>query len=134
MNSKEIAEKFNNFFANIGNSMAKLIPPVDYTFSPITNCSQCSGLSNSIFLEPSTPYDVNEITRAINDQKARRQLYPETKFIEYANPVISVHLSQLLNLCISTGVFPDSLKIAEVIPIFKKGNVDIPTNISSFPI
>ena len=125
MNSKEIAEEFNNFFVNIGNSMAKFIPPVDYIFPPITSCS---GLSNSIFLEPFTPNEVNEIIRALTDRKARRQLDPETKFIKYANPVISVYLSQLFNLRISTGVFSDSLKIAEVIPIFKKGNVDIPTN------
>ena len=95
--------------------MAIFIPPVDNTFLAITGCS---GLSNSVFPEPSTPNEVNEIIRALNDQKARRQLDSETKFIKYANPVISVYLSQLFNLCISTGVFPDSLKIAEVIPIY----------------
>ena len=75
-NSKEIAEEFNNFFVNIGNSMAKFIPPVDYTFPPITSCS---GLSNSVFLEPFTPNEVNEVIRALNDRKARRQLDPETR-------------------------------------------------------
>ena len=94
--SEEIAEEFNNFFVNIENSMAKSIPP----------------------------YEVNEIVRVLNDQKARRKLDPETKFIKYANPVISIYLSHLFNLCITTGVFPDSLKIAEVISIFKKGNTD----------
>ena len=29
---------------------------------------------------------------------------------------------KLFNLAISTGVYPDNLKIAKVIPIFKKGN------------
>ena len=81
-NSKEIAEEFNNFFVNIGNSRGKYIPPVGYTFPPIASCS---GLSNSIFLEPFTPNEVNEIIRALNDRKARRQLDPETKFIKYAN-------------------------------------------------
>ena len=37
-------------------------------------------------------------------------------------------MSHLFNLCITTEVFPDCLKIAEVIPIFKKGNADKPTN------
>ena len=105
--------------------MAKSTPPVNRGFTHRTNHA---GLAKSIFFEPSTPYEVNEIIRALNDQKARRKLDPETKVIKYANPVISVCLSHLFNLCITTGVFPDSLKIAEVIPIFKKGNTDKPTN------
>ena len=84
--------------------------------------------ANSIFFEPSTPYKVNKIVRALSDQKAKRNLDPETKFIKYANPVISVYLNHTFNLCITTGVFPNSLKIAEVIPIFKKGNTNKPTN------
>ena len=124
--SDEIAEEFNNFFVNIGSSMAKSIPPVNRGFTQRTNHA---GLANSFFFfEPSTPYEVNEIIRALNDQKAKRKLDSETKFMKYANPVISVYLSHLFNLCITTGVFPDSLKIAEVIPIFKKGNTDKPTN------
>ena len=63
---------------------------------PILYCAQRTnhaGLANSIFFEPSTPYEVNEMIRAINDQKTRRKLDPETKFIKYANPVVSVDLS-----------------------------------------
>ena len=105
--------------------MAKSIPPVNRGFTQRTNHA---GSANSIFFKPSTPYEVNEIMRALNDQKAREKLNPETKLIKHANPVILVYLSHLFNLCIATGVFPDSLKIAEVIPIFKKRNTDKPTN------
>ena len=94
--------------------MAKSIPPKNCGFTQRTNHA---GLVNS-----------NEIITALNDQKAKRKLDPDTKFIKYANPVISVYLSHLFNLCITTGVFPDSLKIAEVILIFNKGNTDKPTN------
>ena len=37
-------------------------------------------------------------------------------------------MESFINLCITTGVFPDFLKIAKVIPILKKGNTDKPTN------
>ena len=39
-----------------------------------------------------------------------------------------INLSNLFNVCISTGVYPDSLKVAEVIPVFKKGNPNQTTN------
>ena len=42
-------------------------------------------------------------------------------FIKYANPVISKFLSDMLNVCLTKGAYPDLLKIAEVVPLFKKG-------------
>ena len=44
--------------------------------------------------------------------------------------IISPIISNLFNLCrpIETGVFPNCLKIAEVIPIYKKGDQNMPTN------
>ena len=36
------------------------------------------------------------------------------------NPIISVFLCKLINSCVSDGIYPHLLKVAEVIPIFKK--------------
>ena len=59
--------------------MAKSIPPVNRGFTQRTDHAV---LANSIFFEPSTPYEVNEINRALNDQKAKTKFDPETKFIK----------------------------------------------------
>ena len=37
-------------------------------------------------------------------------------------------ISKLVNLCIQTGVFSNCLKIVTVIPIYKKGDQNMPTN------
>ena len=50
------------------------------------------------------------------------------KFIEYSKTIVSTPLRDLFNLCISEGVFPEYLKIAEVISIFKKGDKNNTTN------
>ena len=44
-----------------------------------------------------------------------------SKFLELANTVVSKWLAELFNRCTSTneGVFPDSLKIACIVPIPK---------------
>ena len=39
-----------------------------------------------------------------------------------AATVITPKLTQLFNICIKKGYFPQALKIAEIVPIFKKGN------------
>ena len=61
----------------------------------------------------------NEIAK-LKIKKATRTFDIETKFLNYANPVISKFVSDLFNFCRKEGVHPDSLKVAEVISIFKK--------------
>ena len=48
--------------------------------------------------------------------------------MKHANPIISFFLSELFNLCLSTGTYPDLMKIVKVIPIFKNGEKDKMTN------
>ena len=67
-------------------------------------------------------------------KKATRTSDIETKFIKYANPVISKFVSDLFNFCLKEGVYPDSLKVTEVIPIFKKGEQGKTTNYRSISL
>ena len=69
----------------------------------------------------------NEIAK-FKIKKATRTSDIETKFIKYANPVISKFVSDLFNFCLKEGVYTDSLKVAEVIPIFKIGEQDKTTS------
>ena len=57
-------------------------------------------------------------------------------FIKQISGIISGPLTLIINQSLSTGVFPDRLKIAKVIPIFKKGDnhiLDIYRPISLLP-
>ena len=36
---------------------------------------------------------------------------------------ISIPIGKLINLSFETGIFPDALKLARIIPIFKKGDL-----------
>ena len=72
----------------------------------------------------------NEIAK-LKIKKATRTSNFENKFIKCANPVISKFVSDLFNFCLKEDVYPDSLKVAEVIRIFKKGEQDKTTNYRS---
>ena len=122
-----IAKEFNRFFVNIGKEIAASIQP------NISNSAECSvggmkKITNSIFLLPSCQQEVFNIIKELKNRKARKALDIEIKFIKLANPIISFFLSELFNLCLSTGTYPDLMKVAEVIPIFKKGQKDKMTN------
>ena len=45
-----------------------------------------------------------------------------TKFIKLSATLIAPELVKIFNLAINKGIYPDNLKIAKVIPIFKKGD------------
>ena len=45
-----------------------------------------------------------------------------TKFIKLSATIIAPELVKIFNLAIREGTYPDKLKIAKVIPIFKKGD------------
>ena len=60
------------------------------------------------------------VIKKLKTKKARRTNDVETVFIKYAKPVISKFLSDMFNVCLSEGTYPDLHKVAEVVPIFKK--------------
>ena len=56
------------------------------------------------------------------------------KLLKLCNAVISPFLCNIFNSCIHQGEFPNSLKIAEVVPVFKKRDSNLLTNYSSISI
>ena len=77
---------------------------------------------------PSSTDEVAQLIENLNDKKTVRSNDVETRFIKYSKSIISPIISDLFNLCINKGVFPNCLKIAEIIPIYKKGHINKATN------
>ena len=122
---EEIACVLNEHFASVGYKVAQNIPAPP-SHIKITKPNSCNF--NSIFLSPSTNAEVCSIIDRIKNKKAKRYIDVETKFIKYGKLIISPIISNLFNLCIETGIFPNCLKIAKVIFIYKKGDQNMPTN------
>ena len=72
------------------------------------------NIKNSLFLSPSTPDELITIISSLKDKKAIRKFDCETKFIKLTKISIAEFLSKLFNFCLTRGVFPEALKIAEV--------------------
>ena len=123
-----IADEFNNFFVSIGKEMASSIQTCRSHVSSKIFSEEPLRASNAIFLAPSTEMEVYGLINQIKSHKARRTNDIESRFIKLANPVIANFLSEMFNLSLTTGIYPDAMKVAEVIPIFKKGDRDKSTN------
>ena len=78
------------------------------------------------------PTAENEITDIINSLKNTHSTGYDnfsTKFIKISSSILAPALTKIFNLAIKAGTYPSKLKIAKVIPIFKKGD---PTSINNY--
>ena len=123
-NTKEVVEHFNNYFVNIGNKLASVIPPSCSSHSLRSN----RGYLNSFVFYPTDAQEVVHIVNNLNDKNsAGIDNIPSTimrSTIQYTADV----LSSLINCSFRSGNFPDQLKIAKVCPIFKGGSLNIFSN------
>ena len=82
----------------------------------------------SFFLEPVT---VNEVLKAVNSRPNKTSLDHSGIYFALGKECISflaIPLSHIANIFFEIGIFPDRMKIAKVIPIFKSGLKDSFTN------
>ena len=111
----DIANKFCDYFTNIGPNLASKTPSTNS--SPKDFLS--SALSESISLQPLTVGELNNIVKSFNANKAPGHDNISMKIIHRSFQNIAQPLVTIINTSLSTGVFPESLKIAKVIPVFK---------------
>ena len=109
-----IANTFNKYFTNIGSDLAKKIP--------ITNTNPLSYLNNSnsysMYIEPVEKEEVVRIISKLRNASPgydaiRSDVIKET-YKYYLTPLVHV-----LNLSLTQGFFPDCMKVANVVPIYK---------------
>ena len=115
---KEIADAFSGYFANIGNHLASDIPSV--AKSPLDFMAQSN--CNRFCIFPTTASEIESEIAILNDKKAVGPNSIPIKVLKLLKGILSKPLEIIFNVSFSTGIVPDSIKIARVIPVFKKGN------------
>jgi hypothetical protein len=114
----QIATKFNTFFTSIGPSLASKIPPPTNTNFK----TKSSSLEHSIFLSPTNDKEIIDITSTLKSSSSCGQDGISSNLLKKIIPSIVVPLVHIFNKSLSTGVVPNNLKVAKVIPIFKSGD------------
>ena len=123
----KISNIFNEYFAEIGQKMAaKIARPLSSYNLPV-NPLRCSQ-SKSFFFKPITATDVLTHINNINPVKSAGPEGIPLKFIELTNVIITPVLVEIFNKCIVNGVYPNSLKIGQIIPIHKSGPKNLCNN------
>ena len=116
--SAVIAEKFNNFFTNVGPDLAKVIPTCNKKPTEFLKHSS----SNSLFFNPTNPVEIFDIISNLKKTDSLGHDSIPLKLIQFCKLEFSKILSNLNNSAMMDGIFPDNLKVAKITPVFKAGD------------
>ena len=109
-----IAEKFNDFYVNVGPNLASKIPPQNITPEHYLG----DRLIHELLITEVETKEYEEILASLKQCSPGYDGFNKD-ILFLSLPNIGILLLYLLNLSLSQGVFPDELKIANVIPLFK---------------
>ena len=90
--------------------------------------SQQVDQPQSMFLRPVTDDEVLKVIASLKNKKSVGEDGIDVRVLKKAAQVVSPYLKTAFNKCISEGVFPQCMKIAKVVPIFKTGEKNVASN------
>lgn len=122
---KEIANGFNNFFVNVGPSLAGKITPPE---SGNVNDYLKGEYINSMFLKEVNECELIQVVKKFKPKKSTDYMDISMYLVKEIIYSIAQPLTLICNKSFEQGIFPDDFKVARVVPIFKSGNKELFTN------
>ena len=113
-NKLDVANYFNNYFLNLFKNSSSIEP--DFI--------KFLGKPNpfSFYLAPTSSDEIIKTVQSMSNSSSLDHHNMSNKILKFIIVSISNILSILFNLSFSTGIFPDCLKLARVVPVFKSGS------------
>ena len=114
---KIISDKFNDYFINVGKTLAAQISKSGPSFDkylPEPN-------PESIFLVPTNEREISNIILSIKNSAPGHDGM-SAKVIKPIIDILAPPLTYITNLSFTEGVFPSELKIAQVLPLYKSND------------
>ena len=115
--NKSIANGLNKLFVNIGPSLAKIIPKCNVIlftqYLPDT-------VEDTLLLQPVTEEEMMQLLKNAKNNKSKDNDQFDMCLVKKIIPHIVKPLAHISNTSLMNGIFPDRMKIARVIPLFKK--------------
>ena len=122
----EIANGFNNYFTTIGSKLANSITNQNKTAAEFL---AKEPLPHSLFLNPAIPQEISNVVNAMHPKTSCGYDNISPKLVKKCSHALVNPLVHIINLSLSTGTFPDKMKLAKVIAIYKSNN---PSNFSNY--
>ena len=115
---QEICDRLNRFFTEIGPKLAEKIEVIDDSpLNYIQNNNQ-----HSMLLRPATEFEVENIVKSCRKKTSTDYHGISMATLQKIFTAIKKPVTHICNLSLTSGVFPEQMKIAKVVPLFKSGD------------
>jgi len=126
VNDKDsIANEFCKYFSSIGRKCGEAIPKsrntADYYMKSAPN-------RHSIFFQPTDYIEIGRLIKSFRPKKSTGDDGISMALLKHIASECSIPITILINQSLESGIFPDSLKLAKVVPIYKAKNREMFTN------
>ena len=115
---RNIAQSFCEFFTSIGSELDTLIPTVDREADSYLQ----GNFTNSFYIEPVTELECVCTIAGLKNTKSGTNEIPAS-ILKSIKHDIAAPLAFIINKSFLSGIFPDQLKKATIVPIHKAGDV-----------
>ena len=123
----DFANSFNTYFANIGSDLASQIHLQHSKFDIYLK----SPAAQSMSIPPTTAMEITRLAKLLN---ATHSCGNDGVFSQLAKKINPIHRNSsgchnlLINYSLFSGQFPNQLKEAKVVPLYKSGKKDLLAN------
>ena len=118
----QIVNKFNDFFANIGNILADQLPIT--ASSPLFPSDH---VQQSFFIFPPSIDEISKIIMSLKLTSTPSDVMPVKIFKKFSH-ILVFPITRMIENSIQNGVFPNDLKIARISPKHKEDSYSEPSN------
>ena len=125
-NAKNIASEFGKYFSSIGKTLANQIPTSNHNINTYIN--NIIPNPNTIYIQPTTKQEVERLIDGLKNKNSSGYDDITNNLLKGIKTAISTPLEILFNMSLSTGEFPDLMKLGDVIPLYKAKEKYLTTN------
>ena len=119
----KIVNQFNKYFTSIGTNLNAKLPQTAQDPTHLINNN-----SANFFSAPTCPAEIINIVNSAKTKKACGYDNIDPYVVQQVIPLIATQLAHIFNRSFTTGIVPNNLKIAKVIPIYKNENPELFAN------
>ena len=121
-NGEEIAENFHTVFSNIGKTLASKIQHSNQSFEDYLSKQSDLNVRPTCAMALTTASEICQIVGSFKDGFSCGLDNIPMHIVKNVIMAIADPLSHICNLAITSGLFPDNMKLAKVCPVYKSDN------------
>lgn len=120
VDTKNISNIFNNYFSNVGENLASQIENVNVDHMHFMK----NKANKTLYLSPVSENDIIDVVNKFKNKRSKDSENLNMVLIKKLIHLLVVPLAHIFNQSLNEGIFPDKMKLAKVIPIFKSGSIE----------